>query len=140
MSVPSHTDIILIASGEPAEQSPEHLARIHDAATDARVVLVAPALPVPGERWIADRDARASQARGRVQRWSAVLAGPAVALAAEVGDADPRLAAADARRELPAAQIIDAPAPAPRKPAAPGRLMRLIERYGRVPVPLLTGR
>jgi hypothetical protein len=50
VSVPSPTDVILIVCGEPADQSPEHLARIHDTVTDAKVVLVAPALPVPGER------------------------------------------------------------------------------------------
>jgi len=140
MPVPTPADVVLIVCGDPADQSSEHLARIHAAATDAKVVLVAPALPVPGERWIADRDARASEAHGRLQRWSAVLAAPASAIAAEIGDADPRLAAADARRELPAAQVIDAPAAEPRERVAPGRSAQLAGRYGRVPAPLVTGR
>jgi hypothetical protein len=140
MSVPAPTDVVLIVCGEPADQAPEHLARIQNAAAGAKVALVAPALPLPGERWIADRAARAGQARGRLQRWSAVLARHAVAIAAEIGDADPRLAAADARRELPAAQVIDAPAAVPRMTAAPGRLAQLVDRYGRAPVPLVTGR
>ena len=39
-----------------------------------------------------------------------------------------------------AAQIIDAPAAVSREAATPGRLVRLAERYGRSPVPLVTGR
>jgi hypothetical protein len=69
-----------------------------------------------------------------------VLADHAVAIASEVGDADPRLAAGDARRELPTAQIIHAPAAVAEGTATPDRLMRLIERYGRMPVPVVTGR
>ena len=140
MPVPAPSDVILIVCGEPADQSPEHLARIHDAVTAAKVVLVSPALPLPGERWIADRDARAAQARSRLERWSAVLARHAVAIAAEVGDADPRLAAGDARRERPAAQIIDAPAAVRGERPAPGRPVQLGERYGRLPATLATGR
>jgi hypothetical protein len=140
MSVPSPIDSILIVCGEPADQSPEHLARILDTVTDAKVVLVAPALPVTGERWIVDLAARASRARSRLQRWSAVLADHAVAIASEVGDADPRAVAGDARRELPTAQVIYAPAAVAEGTATPDRLMLLIERYGRMPVPVVTGR
>ena len=140
MSAPSPTDVILIVCGEPADQSPEHLARIHDTVTDAKVELVAPALAIPGERWIVDLDARASHARSRLQRWSAMLAHHAVAIASEVGDPDPCTAAGDARRELPTAQIIHAPAGVAEGSATPDRLMRLIERYGRMPVPVVTGR
>jgi hypothetical protein len=104
------TEVILVARGEPAQQSREQLRWIRDAVTDANVLLVAPALPVPGERWIVDLDARESQARLRVERWLAALADRASVIEAEIGDADPRAAVADARRLLPSAQIVDAPA------------------------------
>ena len=70
MPAPTPTDVILVARGEPADQSPEHLGRIREAVTDASVLLVAPALPVLGERWIIDLDARASQARSRLSAGS----------------------------------------------------------------------
>jgi hypothetical protein len=139
-STPTPTDVILVASGEPADQSPEQLGRIRDAVTDANVLLVAPALPVVGERWIVDRDARATQARSRLQHWIAALADQASAIATEVGDADPRIAASDARRARPTAQIIDALAAEPARRAAPGRLMRLVERYRLMPAPVAAAR
>ena len=98
------------ARGEPADHSPEQLRRIRDTVTDAKVLLVAPALPIPGERWIVDLDARAEQARSQLQRWFGALTDHAAVIEAEIGDADPRAAVADARRLLPAAQIADAPA------------------------------
>ena len=140
MSAPTPTDVILVARGEPADQSPEQLGRIREAVSDATVLLVAPALPVAGERWIIDLDARASQARSPLQRWIAALADHAAAVEAEVGDADPRMAARDARRELPTAQIIDAPGAEPERPATPGRLMQLVERYGLMPAPVAAAR
>ena len=139
MPASTPTDVILVARGEPADQSPEQLRRIRDAVTDATVLLVAPALPVPGERWIVDLDARESQARSRLERWFGALADHASAIEAEVGDADPRAAAGDARRELP-----------PRRSSThrrrsgahrrAGPLMRLVERYGLMPVPVAAGR
>ena len=132
--------VILIAGDDPGAQSPERLHEIRAAVTDANVLLVAPALPVSGERWIIDLDARASQARSRLQRWAAALADDASAVEATVGDADPRQAAVDARREFPAARIVDAPAEEPERFTAPRRLMRLIGRYGFVPAPVAAGR
>ena len=140
MSARTPAEVILVAHGEPADQSPEHLGRIRDAVTGAKVLLVAPARPVAGERWIIDLDARASQARSRLQLWIAALAGHASAISAQVGDADPRMAASDARRELPTAQILDAPGAEPTRPAGPGRPMRLAGRAGLMPVPAAAGR
>ena len=68
-----------------------------------------------------------------------MLADHTVAIAAQVGDANPRMAVADARRELPTARIIDAPAQ-PERVATPGPLMRLIERYALMPAPVAAGR
>jgi hypothetical protein len=51
-----------------------------------------------------------------------------------------RDAVTDARRELPTAQIIDAPAAEPHGTAASGLLMRLAERYARMPGPVAAGR
>ena len=140
MFAPTPTDVILVSRGEPADVSLEHLGRIREAVTDANVLLVAPALPVPGERWIIDLDARASQARSRLQQWITALADHASPVAAEVGDADPRMAARDARRARPTAQIIDAPRAEAERGVTPGRLMRLIERYGPTPAPVAAGR
>jgi hypothetical protein len=64
MTAPTPTEVILVARGEPADQSPEQLRRIRDAVTEANVLLVAPALPVPGERWIVDLEP-ASRRRAR---------------------------------------------------------------------------
>ena len=139
MPASTPTDVILVARGEPADQSPEQLRRIRDAVTDANVLLVAPALPVPGERWIVDLDARESQASSRVERWFGALADHASLIEAEIGDADPRAAVADALRLLPAAQIVDAPAAERERTAEPGRLMRLAERYGLMPAPPAVG-
>jgi hypothetical protein len=50
------------------------------------------------------------------------------------------MAAGDALDALPTAQIIDAPAATSEGTATPDRLMRRIERYGRMPVPVVTGR
>ena len=134
------TDVILVASGEPADLSPGQLRRIRDAVTDAKVLLVAPALPIAGERWIVDLDARAEQARSRLQRWFGALTDHASAIEAEIGDPDPRAAVADARRLMPVAQIVDAPARDRERSAEPGRLMRLAERYGLMPAPPVVGR
>jgi hypothetical protein len=115
MTAPTPTEVILVARGEPADQSPEQLRRIRDAVTEANVLLVAPALPVPGERWFA------------------ALADRASVIEAEIGDADLRAAVADARRLLPSAQIVDAPAAERERTAEPGHLMRLADRYGLMP-------
>jgi hypothetical protein len=133
MTAPTPTEVILVARGEPADQSPEQLRRIRDAVTEANVLLVAPALPVPGERWIVDLDARESQARSRAERWFAALADRASVIEAEIGDADLRAAVADARRLLPSAQIVDAPAAERERTAEPRHLMRLADRYGLMP-------
>ena len=139
MPASTPTDVILVACGEPADESPEQLRRIRDAVTDGKVLLVAPALPIPRERWIVDLDARDSRARSRVERWLGALADHASLIEAEIGDADPRAAVADARRLLPAAQIVDAPAAERARTAEQGRLMRLAERYGLVPAPPAVG-
>jgi hypothetical protein len=140
MPAPTPNHVILVARGEPTDQSPERLRQIRDAVTDAHVLLVAPTLAIPGERWIIDLDARASQARSRLQRWIMALADHASAIEAELGDPDPRMAAIDARRAFPAAHVIDAAAAELERSPAPGLLTRLAERYGLMPAPVVAGR
>jgi hypothetical protein len=111
--------IVVIADGEPpAPHDPASHALV-DAVRGAHVLVVAPASPVPGERWIVDLDAREAQARRRLQAWVAAVAGHATAVETEVGDPSPRLALADARRAFrPHAVVGTAPPsrPAPRRP------------------------
>lgn len=133
MPAPKSTDVILVARGEPIDQPPERLRRLRTTVTNANVLLVAPALALPGEGWIVDLAARASRARTRLQRWIDALADDASAIQVEIGDADPRCALADARREHPRARVIDAPPAETERASEPGRLMRLAERYGLVP-------
>jgi hypothetical protein len=117
MTTSAPTSVIVVARDEPDEQ----LSQLRELVAGANVLLVAPALPVPGERWIIDLDARAAQARSRLQQWTVALAGHAATIEGEVGDADPRLAVADARRALPAARVVDAAASRRERPAPRGR-------------------
>ena len=64
------------------------------------VHVVAPASPLAGERWLVDVAAREEDARRRLESWTAALAPYASRVDGEVGDENPRLALADARREL----------------------------------------
>jgi hypothetical protein len=131
----SPTRVRLVTRGGPADLPPEQLRRIRETVTDANVRLVAPALAVPGGRWTIDLDARESQARrgcsGGAARW---LTMPRPSRRRS-GMPIPRPAVADARRELPAARVVDASAAERKRTAEPG-LLRLAERYGLMPAPV----
>lgn len=92
----------------------------------ADVLVVVPAGPVPGERWIADRTARDRQARRRIAEWTAALAPHARRVAGEVGDPSRRLAEADARAAFaPHAVIVRGPG----EPVRRTRALRLQPAY-----------
>lgn len=97
------------------------------------MLLVAPTVPVSGERWIIDLDAREARARSRLERWTGVLADHARRIETDIGDPSSRLAIADALHDFPADTVITTPATASRTPAEPGRVTRLAERYGLMP-------
>jgi hypothetical protein len=68
--------------------------RILARARGADVLVVAPTLPVPGERWVIDLEARQAQARANLNGWIDALAGHAEQIRGELGDERPGLAVA----------------------------------------------
>lgn len=101
---------VILADRDVDALDAHDLRRLTDAASDGHVVLVAPAGPVEGERWIVDLTARRAHAQGRLEAWSAVLAPYARSIATETGDACPRRALANACDEhRPAAALALAP-------------------------------
>jgi hypothetical protein len=124
--------VLVVVHGEPSDGD-DQLRRFVDAVEEADVLLVAPTVPVPGERWIVDVDAREARARSRLERWTGVLADHARRVGTEIGDPSSRLAIADALHDFPADTVITTPGTAPRAPAEPGPVMRLAERYGLMP-------
>ena len=90
-------------------------------AEGAHVLVVAPTLPVAGERWIIDLDAREAQARANVGSWIDALADRAESVRGEIGNESPRRAAADAVDGFAADEYLDAlvpggPSPGERRP------------------------
>ncbi len=98
--------IIVLADRDPAMLDAHELRRLDDAVADGHVLVVAPAGPVAGERWIVDRSVRRAQAEERLRGWATMLARHASELELEVGDENPRLALSDARGAFPADAVI----------------------------------
>jgi hypothetical protein len=98
--------IIVLADRDPAMLDAHERQRLEDAVADGHVLVVAPAGPVAGERWIVDLSARRAQAEDRLRGWATMLARHASELELEVGDANPRLALSDARGPSPADAVI----------------------------------
>ena len=94
-----------------------------EAVKDAHVLIVAPAGPVAGERWIIDLTARERAAQERLETWRAVLAPHAVRVDGEVGHADVRAAVEDASAAFGPERVVigEATVPRPRfaRPARP---------------------
>jgi hypothetical protein len=103
----------------------------------ADVLLVAPALPVAGERWIIDLDARRARARANLASWVDALVDEAASVRGEIGDASPRLAVADALDGFGAGEYLDARRPAHRPPPPRPALERLRELFA--PAPAASG-
>jgi hypothetical protein len=97
---PSQTPVILLAGRECAGSHDPALDHIAHSVRGNDVHVVAPASPLAGERWLVDVAAREQDARRRLESWTSVLALYASRVDGEVGDENPRLALADARREL----------------------------------------
>jgi hypothetical protein len=83
---------------------------------------VSPALPLPGERWIIDLDARRARARADLQGWLDALADEAASVQGEIGDGTPSLAVADALGGFAADEYLDARLPADASPPPRRRL------------------
>ena len=98
--------VIVLADRDAAMLDAHELRRLNNAVADGRVLVVAPAGPVAGERWIVDRSARRAQAEDRLRGWATMLARHASELELEVGDENPRLALSDARGAFPADAVI----------------------------------
>jgi hypothetical protein len=94
------THLIVLAECECAGDDNAELRHIADAARGRHVRVVAPAGPIPGEDWLVDVTAREQEARRRIESWTRALAPFAATVAGEVGDENPRLALADARRDV----------------------------------------
>ena len=99
----------------------------------ADVLLVAPALPVPGERWIVDLDSRRARARASLASWLEALENEAPSVQGEIGDESPRLAVADALEGFAADEYLDARSRADRPPPPRPRLERLRELFAPAP-------
>ncbi len=98
--------VVVVVDGDfPGAGHPE-ARRVIDAVSGGHTLLVAPAGPVPGERWVVDLSARAEQARRRLDGWSSALTPHALTVDVEIGDASPILAAADARHAFSADTVV----------------------------------
>jgi hypothetical protein len=96
-------------------------------ARHADVLVVSPALPLPGERWIIDLGARRARARADLQGWLDALADEAASVQGEIGDETPSLAVADALDGFAADEYLDARLPADASPPPRRRLERVRE-------------
>ena len=107
-----HRRLIVLVDGPFPGRAGFRASWIAARAQGAEVLVVAPALPVPGERWIIDLDARQAQARANLRSWLEALAREAASVQGEVGAETPRLAVADALDAFPADEYLDARLPA----------------------------
>jgi hypothetical protein len=110
--------------------------RILAAARGAEVLVVAPKLAVPGERWIIDLGARERQARTNLRSWIDALADRAESIHGEVGDESPGLAVADASERFAADELLTSLiAGAGRSSAKRRPLERLGRLFAQAPTP-----
>jgi hypothetical protein len=107
-SMPPTPRRLLVLVGGPFPGSQDDRAGLILArARGAEVLVVAPALPIPGERWTVDLDARKAQARANLRSWTDALADQAECVHGEVGDESPRLAVSDALDGFAADEYLD---------------------------------
>ncbi len=90
--------IILLADRDVTTLDAHQLDGLNNTVADVHVLVVAPAGPVAGERWIVDLTARRARAEERLNDWATMLTRHVRELELEVGDQSPRLALSDARR------------------------------------------
>lgn len=121
-TVPTRRRLVVLVGGPFPGHQHDRAGLILARAHGADVLVVAPTLPVPEERWIIDLDAREAQARANLHSWIDALADQAESVHGEMGDESPRLAVADA---VAADEYLDARAPADPSPAQRRPLERL---------------
>lgn len=129
-SAPAPLVVLIRSTFDPLDE--RHCRLIGDL-VDRSVHLVAPAGPLPGERWIIDLTAREAAAVERLASWTGALERHVSALTSEVGDPRAGLALADAMGARPGADVAGGVAGAPRgtnRPARRGGRGRLA--FGRV--------
>lgn len=126
----TQTPVIVLVERDCAGSHDPALRGIADVASRSRVHLVVPARPVAGERWLIDVAAREQDAHERLESWTTALAALAIRVDGQIGDANQRLAVADARRELGHELVLltvsdstHSPAVAAARPARPTRRM-----------------
>ena len=95
-SRPQSRRVVVLADREADALSVSDRRLLAAAAAASQVLIVAPAGPVSGERWVIDLAVRRARAQERLEAWAALLAPHARRVRSEVGDATPRCALADA--------------------------------------------
>lgn len=112
--------VVVVVDGDfPGAGHPE-VGRVIDAVSGAHALVVAPAGPVAGERWVIDLSARDAQAWRRLDDWWSAVAPQVRTVDVEVGDASPTLAAADAQHAFRADTVIATRTAAPAEPSSRG--------------------
>jgi hypothetical protein len=125
--------LVLVGGPFPGPQD-DRAGLILARARRAEVLVVAPTLPIPGERWTIDLDARKAQARANLLSWTDALVDKAESVHGEIGDESPRLAVADALDGFAADEYLDARVPEPSSPRQ-RRPRRLRDVFGPAPLP-----
>lgn len=120
--------LVLVGDSFPGLQD-ERAAWIAARAQAADVLVVAPTLPVAGERWVIDVDTREAQARANAQSWIDALADQAHSLHGQIGDESPSMAAADALDGFAADEYLCALPRVSLSPAQPSTLHRLRDLF-----------
>jgi hypothetical protein len=128
---------LLVLIDGPFPDHQEHRAGwIAARARGADVLVVAPTLPLPGERWIIDLDARRARARASLRSWIDALADQAVSIRGEIADENPRLAVADALAGFDADEFLTTLVPRDASAAQRAPLERLGGPLERLRAPL----
>jgi hypothetical protein len=124
--------LVLVGGRFPGSQD-DRAGLILARARGAEVLVVAPTLPIAGERWIIDLDAREAQAHANLQSWIDALADPAETVRGEIGDENSQLAVADALAGFAADEYLDARV-RDHRPPAPRQHLRLRDLFSPAPV------
>ena len=124
--------IIVLADRDVTALDAHQLEALKNAVADAHVMVVAPARPVAGERWIVDLTARRARAEERLNGWATMLERQVLELELEVGDQSPRRALSDARRAFRPDDVI-ALAPLAEPSVRSGRRPSPVPRRSRLP-------
>jgi len=97
--------LVLVSHPFPGHDQPA-ARRILAAVQNAEVLVVAPTLPIRGERWLIDLNARERQASANLQSWTDALADPVESVHGEIGDESPGNAVTDALGDFAADDLV----------------------------------